>query len=665
MSQNTDQQFNWQTEQFADIRILRYQIKDFDNLSLHQKKLAWYLYLAALAGRDIIYDQNYKYNLAIRKSLEAVYKHYEGKRKGKNWDAFLVYLKRIWFSNGIHHHYSMDKFFPKCDRAYLSELLQSIDDHFLPIPFGDEPANFIDWLIDQLYNPEIAPKRLLQDEGTDHIAGSACNFYENISQEEAEAFYADMPETNEKEPVWKGLNSKLIKQDGKIIEKVYKSDGLYGKAIRKMVILLEDAMEFAENDLQKEILRKLVEFYETGDLKTFNEYNKLWVSDTVSAIDLVHGFIEVYGDPLGRHATFESVLSMRDEEATLRFGKISELAGWFEQNSPIDPAHKRKEAKGVSYKVIQVITESGDCSPTSPIGINLPNADWIRESYGSKSVSLGNIEDAYENASRESGSLQEFYLPEQQVRIEKYGGLASKLHTGLHEVIGHGSGQLMPGVASPAESLKSYSNTIEEARADLVALYYMLDHKLVDEGLMDSLDAGKAEYDSYILGGMMRQLVRLKPGQQLEESHMRNRQLIAKWVFERAEPKQIVEQLVIDGKTYFRVNDYEGLRKLFGELLHEVQRIKSEGDYAGAKALVENYGVKVDKQLHTEVLKRWKKLGIAPFAGFINPQLEIVGGIGQIKDIVVKYPEDFTGQMMYYAQKYSNLPAFNTESGGY
>lgn len=475
MSQNTDQQFNWQTEQFADIRILRYQINGFENLSLNQKKLVWHLYQAALAGRDIIYDQNYKFNLAIRRSLEAVYVHYEGNRNGINWDAFVVYLKRIWFSNGIHHHYSMDKFFPECDRAYLVELIQSIDDHFLPIPFGDEPDNFIDWLIDQIFNPEIAPKRLLQDEGTDHVAGSACNFYENISQDEAESYYANMEQPNEKEPVWKGLNSKLIKQDGKIKERIYKADGLYGKAIRKMVILLEKAQEFTENELQKEILHKLVEFYETGELSTFNEYNKLWVSDTVSAIDLVHGFIEVYGDPLGRHATFESVLSMRDEEATQRFGKISELAGWFEQNSPIDAAHKRKEAKGVSYKVIQVIAESGDCSPTSPIGINLPNADWIRETYGSKSVSLGNIEDAYENASREGGSLQEFYLPEQQERIKKYGGQASKLHTGLHEVIGHGSGQLLPGVKSPAESLKSYSNTIEEARADLVALYYMLD----------------------------------------------------------------------------------------------------------------------------------------------------------------------------------------------
>ncbi|MBU2465249.1 MAG: dipeptidyl peptidase 3, partial [Bacteroidetes bacterium] len=366
MFKSSDQEFSWQTEQFADIRILRYQINGFENLSLNQKKLVWHLYQAALAGRDIIYDQNYKYNLLIRKSLEAVYYHFEGNRSGQDWDDFLVYLKRIWFSNGIHHHYSMEKFFPGCGREYLNSLLHQIDAHLLPVPFEEDPTAFIDRLIKLIYDPKIAPKRLLQDEGTDHVAGSACNFYENISQEEAESFYAEMSESNVEEPIWKGLNSKLIKKDGKIIERIYKADGLYGKAIRKIVILLEKALDFTENELQKESLKKLIEFYETGDLSVFNEYNKIWVSDTISAIDLVHGFIEVYGDPLGRHATFESVLSMRDEEATQRFGKISELAGWFEQNSPIDPAYKRKEAKGVSYKVIQVITESGDCSPTSP-----------------------------------------------------------------------------------------------------------------------------------------------------------------------------------------------------------------------------------------------------------------------------------------------------------
>ena len=659
MSNETINDFKWQTEQFADIRILRYQINGFEKLSLSQKIFAWHLYQAALAGRDLIYDQNYKYNLIIRKSLEALYQHYEGEKTDENWSHFVTYLKRIWFSNGIHHHYSMDKFFPACAENWLKSALNSLDESQLPVPVNQTKSAYINWLTDIIFNPEIAPKRLNQDEGADHVAQSACNFYDDVNQQEAEDFYAGKKQADENEPLWYGLNTRLVKRNGEIKEEVCKSDGRYGKAIRKMVILLEKARDYAENDLQKATLDKLIQFYETGDLKTFNEYNKLWVQDTDSVIDLVHGFIEVYGDPLGRHATFESVLSMRDEEATQRFGKISELAPWFEANSPIDEAHKRKDPKGVSYKVIQVIVESGDCSPSSPIGINLPNADWIRERYGSKSVSLGNIEDAYENASQSTGSIEEFYLPEQQKRIKAFGALASKIHTGLHEVIGHGSGQLMPGVSSPKESLKSYANTIEEARADLVALYYMLDEKLIEEGFMESLETGKAEYDGFFLNGLMRQLVRLEPGQQLEESHMRNRQLIAKWVFEKAAPERIIEMLVINKKTYIRINDYEQTRKIVGELLCEVQRIKSEGDYKAAKALVEGYGVKVDQLLHQEVLERWKKLGIAPFAGFINPQLEKVCDKGQIADIQLSYPDDFTTQMLYYSSHYAFLPTLN------
>jgi dipeptidyl-peptidase-3 len=659
MSNETVTDFKWQTEQFADIRILRYQINGFEKLSLNQKIFTWHLYQAALAGRDLIYDQNYKYNLIIRNSLEAVYQHYEGKKNDENWAHFVTYLKRIWFSNGIHHHYSMDKFFPSCTENWLKSALNSLDESQLPIPVYQHKNDFVDWLTDIIYNPEIAPKRLNQDEGADHVAQSACNFYDGLNQQEAEDFYAKKKQPDENEPLWHGLNTRLVKRNGEIKEEVYKSDGCYGKAIRKIVVFLEKAKDFAENETQQAILEKLIQFYETGDLKTFNEYNKLWVQDTDSVIDLVHGFIEVYGDPLGRHATFESVLSLRDEEATQRFGKISELAPWFEANSPIDEAHKRKEPKGVSYKVIQVIVESGDCSPSSPIGINLPNADWIRERYGSKSVSLGNIEDAYENASHSTGSIEEFYLPEQQQRIKTFGALASKIHTGLHEVIGHGSGQLIPGVPSPKESLKSYANTLEEARADLVALYYMLDEKLIEEGFMESLETGKAEYDSFFLNGLMRQLVRLEPGQQLEESHMRNRQLIAKWVFEKAAPERIIEMLVINNKTYIRINDYEKTRILVGELLREVQRIKSEGDYQAAKALVEGYGVKVDQQLHQEVLERWKKLGIAPFAGFINPQLEKVCDNGRIGDIRIIYPEDFAAQMLYYSSHFAFLPALN------
>jgi dipeptidyl-peptidase III len=455
------------------------------------------------------------------------------------------------------------------------------------------------------------------------------------------------------------LNSKLVKQGKEIKELIYKADGRYGKAIRKIVIWLEKAKVFSESELQRQSIQKLIDFYENGDLKTFDEYSILWVQDTDSEVDFVNGFIEVYGDPLGYHGAWQSVVSMRDEEATKRFSLISELAGWCEEQSPIDPSHKRDDAKGISYKVIQVIVEAGDNSPSSPIGVNLPNADWVREAHGSKSVSLGNIEDAYEIASRSSGSIEEFYLPEQQERIRKYGAIASKIHTGLHEVIGHGSGKILPGVSTPKETLKSYSNTIEEARADLVALYFITDSKLTELGLTESNETGKAEYDGFILNGLMRQLVRLEPGQQIEESHMRNRQLIAQWVYEKGAQAKVIEKVVLDEKTFFRINDYDKLRELFGQLLKEVQRIKSEGDYEAARNLVETYGVKVDQKLHSEVVERWKKLNIAPFAGFLQPQLQAVRQESRIVDVLISYPDDFTNQMMYYAQNHSFLPFWN------
>ncbi len=648
--------FIWQTEQFADIRILRYRIEGFENLSLSQKIFAWHLYQAALTGRDINIDQNYKYNILIRKCLEAIVLHYRGKRNTEPWNQFIIYVKKFWFSNGIHNHNSMDKLVPEFKESYFKKLFFDIYEEKLPLDVGQTQNELYKFIKDQIFNPEVAPKRLLQDEGADHIIGSACNFYENLTQSEVEAFYASKIDSDDATPVSHGLNSKLIKKDGVIKELVYKSDGMYGKVIRKIVILLEHAHKYAETELQRQSIQKLIEFYETGSLKAFDEYSVLWVQDTEPVIDFVNGFIEVYGDPMGFHGSWQSVVSIRDEEATTRFQKISQLASWFEKNSPIDEKFKREDAKGVSYKVIQVITESGDCSPTSPIGVNLPNADWIRATHGSKSVSLGNIEDAYENASKSTGSIEEFYLPEQQQRIRDFGPLASKLHTALHEVIGHGSGKLADGVATPKESLKSYSNTIEEARADLVALYYILDPELIKQGLVPGDEVGKAEYDSFMLNSMMRQLVRVEPGQQLEESHARNRQLIALWAFEKGKQKNVVEQLMIDGKTFFKVNDYQALRIIFGELLREIQRIKSEGDYEAAKAIVENYGVKIDPKLHIEVIERWKKLNIASFAGFINPKLEAVIFEGKIQDVVVKYPDDFTSQMLYYAENYSFLP---------
>ncbi|MFZ4463200.1 MAG: dipeptidyl-peptidase 3 family protein [Bacteroidales bacterium] len=649
--------FVWQTEQFADIRILRYRIEGFENLSLQQKIFVWYLYQAALSGRDIYIDQNYKHNLLIRKCLESIFVHYCGARNSEPWKQFSTYLKQFWFSNGIHHHNSMDKLKPEFKESYFKKIFMDIHDEKLPLSVGQSQAELYKFIKDQIFNPEIAPKKVLQDEGTDHVLGSAVNFYENLTQAEVEAFYASKADASDTNPVSHGLNSKLIKKDGQIKQMTYKSDGMYGKAIRKIVILLEHAKNFTESDLQRRSIEKLVEFYETGDLKAFDEYSILWVQDTSPTIDFVNGFIEVYDDPMGFHGSWQSMVSIRDEEATKRFQIISSMAGWFEQNSPIDPKYKREDARGVSYKVIQAIVESGDCSPTSPIGVNLPNADWIRAEHGSKSVSLGNIEDAYENSSKSTGSLEEFYLPDQQKRIKEFGQIASKMHTALHEVIGHGSGKLAEGVSTPKESLKSYSNTIEEARADLVALYYITDPEMITKGLLSSEEAGKAEYDGFMLNGLMRQLVRVSPGQQLEESHARNRQLIAQWVYEKGKDRKVVELLKKKGKTFVKINDYKALRVLFGELLAEIQRVKSEGDYEGARMLVETYGVKVDPEIHAEMLERWAKLNIAPFAGFINPKLEVVMVEGKIKDVKVSYPDDFTKQMIYYGQHYAFVPA--------
>jgi dipeptidyl-peptidase III len=644
------------TEQFADIRILRYQTPGFDQLTEKQKKLLYYLQEAALSGRDIIYDQNYRYNLLVRHTLETIVRSFKSNRKSNDWKNFMIYVKKVWFSNGIHHHYSMDKFIPDVSKEYFKQLV--INSDFTNIESTEALLNKI---LPIIFDPEMDSKRVVQNNGFDMVKESANNFYEDITQKEAEDFYNKMIVPGNNRPISYGLNSKLLKIDGQIREVVWKSGGMYSPAIERIIFWLKKALDVSESDLQAAAISKLIQFYQTGDLKTFDEYSILWLKDQNSTIDFVNGFIEVYGDPLGRKATYESVVSIRDEEATQRAATISKNALWFEKNSPIDERFKKESVEGVTASGINVITLAGDCSPSSPIGINLPNADWIRSEYGSKSVTINNIMSAYEIASRESGALEAFAWSQQEVELsKKYGDLASKLHVDLHEIIGHGSGKLAPGVANPADTLKNYASTIEETRADLFALYFATDPKLIELGLMPSVEVGYAEYNSYIRSGLMTQLIRVEPGKNLEESHMRNRQLIAKWAYENSKDDSIIERKQRDGKTYFVINDYSKLRKLFGELLSEIQRIKSEGDFNAARKLIENYGVNVDRDIHNEVLDRWKKLKIAPFAGFINPILKPVLKNGEPADITIEYPMDFTEQMLFYSRNYSFLPVDNS-----
>ena len=646
--------FKVQTEQFADIKILRYQVPGFGELPLKHKELLYYLYEAALSGRDIIYDQNYKYNLAIRHLLEAIVKSYAGNRDCDEWEKFMVYVKKLWFSNGLHHHYSMDKFVPEVSEKYFESLVKGSDVAVLGA--GEDPDSRLIRLQQVIFNPNIDAKRVVQDDGVDMIQASANNFYENVTQEEAEEFYKKLSGPEDPEPVSWGLNSKLVKEDGVVKEHVWKVGGMYSSAIEKVVYWLEKAIKVAASEPQKAALEKLVEFYKTGDLKQFDDYSILWVKDKKTVIDVVNGFIEVYGDALGRKATFESVVSIRDEEATRRAAAISNNAQWFEDHSPTHPEYKKENVKGVSARSINVVVESGDCSPSTPIGINLPNADWIRAKHGSKSVTINNIMAAYDEASKESGAIEEFAWSAEEIALsKKYGHLSTVLHVDLHEIVGHGSGKLADGVGNPGDTLKNYASTIEEARADLFALYYAIDEKLVQLGLMPSIEVGYAEYNGYIRGGLMTQLVRVELGQNIEESHMRNRQLIAKWVYEKGQSGNVIEKKVRNGKTYFVVNDHQALRKLFGDLLREVQRIKSEGDFEAARDLVENYGVKVDRKIHEEVLARWKKLNIAPFAGFLNPKLTPVFNDGKLRDVKIDYPDDFQAQMLDYGEKYAFL----------
>lgn len=652
--------FKFYTESFADLRIQRYYVPGFDDLTLQQKELVYYLYEAALAGRDIIYDQNFKHNLYIRRSLEAIVNTYNGDRNTPDFQKFMTYVKRVWFSNGIHHHYSNKKILPEFSKEYFHELVANSDEYKFPLQNDEHIDDLLKKLDSLIFDPKVAEMKVNQADGVDLIKTSAVNFYEDVTQKEVEDYYKKITDPNDPHPISYGLNSKMLKKDGQIIERQWTTKKMYAPAIRKIVYWLEKAVEVAENDQQKKALQLLIEYYQTGDLKKWDEYNIEWVKDTNSVVDVVNGFIETYNDPLSYRATFESVVSIKDKEATKRIEAISKNAQWFEDNSPLMQEHKKKNVKGVSAKVITAVIESGDCSPSTPIGINLPNSNWIRKEHGSKSVNIGNIVYSYNKFSETSGVLQEFaYSKEEIERDKKFGALADDLHTDMHEVIGHASGQINPGVAEPHQTLKNYYSTLEEARADLVALYYLLDEKLIDIGVMPSLEVGKAAYDDYIRNGLMVQLARVKLGENIEEAHMRNRQLVAKWAFEKGAKENVIEKKQRDGKTYFVVNDYNKLRKLFGELLREIQRIKSEGDFNAGRNLVENYGVKVDPVLHKEVLERYQKLNIAPYAGFIQPKLVPIKQGEKIIDVKIEYPEDFTKQMLEYAEKYSLLNTYN------
>ncbi len=656
---NKGKKFNYIAEQFADIQILRYQVPGFNELTLKQKELVYYLYEAALSGRDIFYDQNYKNNLLVRRTLEAIIRNYNGDKDSADWKNFMVYTKRVWFSNGIHHHYSTKKIMPGFSKEYFAELVKDIDGGKLPLQKGQTADELVKFLIPVIFDPAVDPQKVVLDHNADVIKLSATNFYNGLTQKEAENYYAEKIDHKEPHPVSYGLNSQLTKEDGKIIERKWMLGGMYSAAIEKIIYWLSKAASAAETEQQKKAFEKLIDFYKTGDLKKWDEYNILWVQDTDSHVDAVNGFIEVYNDPLGYRGSYESIVSIKDLEATKRIKAIAEHAQWFEDNSPIDDKFKKKNVVGISAKVITVVVECGDASPSTPIGINLPNANWIRKEHGSKSVNLGNIVYAYDKAASQE-VLKEFSYSQEEIDLaNEYGTLADNLETDMHEVIGHASGQIMPGIETPKQTLKNYASAIEETRADLVALYYLPDQKLIDIGVFPNNIAYKTEYNKFIKNGLMLQLFRIKPGENIEEAHMRCRQLISRWVYEKGKAERTIEKKTRDGKAYFIINDYEKLRKLFGQLLKEVQRITSEGDYVAAKNLVETYGVKVDEELHKEVLERYSKLNIAPYKGFINPVLKPVIENGNIADVVIEYPEDFTQQMLYYAENYSFLPVKN------
>jgi len=651
-----EETFHYTVEQFADLQILRYRVPGFERLSLKQKMLVYYLSQAALEGRDILFDQNGKYNLQIRKLLEAVYIHYQGDRTTEDFQQFEIYLKRIWFSNGIHHHYACDKLVPGFSAEYLTHLMASVDPSVLPVNKGESVRAMCDKLFPVIFNPDVMPKRVNQADGEDLVLTSAANYYEGVTQAEAEAFYAARKaEGSPTEPVMYGMNSRLAKVDGQIQEQVWKVGGMYSAAIGKIIGWLEKAGEYAENESQHEVIRLLIDFYRTGDLHTFDVYSIAWLKDTASHIDFVNGFIESYGDPLGMKASWESIVDFKDAEATRRTELISSHAQWFEDHSPVDARFKKEAVKGVSAKVITAAILAGDLYPSTAIGINLPNSNWIRSVHGSKSVTIGNLTEAYNRAARGNGFREEFvYSDVERKLLDTYADITDDLHTDLHECVGHGSGKLLPGV--DADALRAYGSTIEEARADLFGLYYLADAKLVEWGLVPDAEAYKAEYYSYMMNGLMTQLVRIEPGRTVEEAHMRNRQLIARWALQQGREAKVVELVVREGKTYVRVNDYVQLRALFGKLLAEVQRIKSEGDYEAARRLVETYGVQIDSALHAEVLQRYERLHLAPYKGFVNPVYTLqTDAEGNVTDVQIAYTEGYAEQMLRYSREYSNL----------
>ena len=651
------EEFKFLVDEFADLRIMRYQIPDWDQLTLQQKAYLYYLGEAAKCGRDILADQNCKYNLCVRKTVEAILNSYNGDKQCADYQKFVVYAKRIFFSNGIHHHYAEDKFFPEISEAYFAELIKNSDATLLPLNEGETVEDFIAFLTPVVFDPDLYPVRRSSEE--DIITNSAVNFYQGgLTKKEVEAYYNKLRDPKDQTPISYGLNSRLVKEKGKIYEDVYKADGLYGEAITAIIGWLEKANEVAENDTQRDYTRKLIDYYKTGDLKTWDAYNIAWVQDSVSHIDFVNGFIEDYSDPMGMKATWESIVDFKDLEATKRSNLIGENAQWFEDHSPVDPRFKKEECKGVSAKSIAVTTLGGDCFPSPPIGINLPNADWIRKDYGSKSVTITNLMIAYDKAADECphSALAEFAYSQDEIDLcKKYGSDADVVHTNLHECLGHGSGKLLPTTQPGA--LKEYSSTLEEARADLFGLYYLADPKLVELGVMPDAEAYKAEYCSYIRNGMMSQLARVELGKDVTESHMQNRKLISEWCYEKGKENNVIEKKVENGKTYFVINDFEALRGLFGELLAEVQRIKSEGDYAAGKAMVEKYAVKVDPELHKEVKERYDALGLKPYGGFINPVITPVEKDGKVVDYTVQYPDDFIAEHLDLGKRYSFLKA--------
>lgn len=650
-------EFTYEVDRFEDISVLRYRLPGFEQLTSAEKEFIYYLSEAALCGRDIFWDQNFKYNLLVRKTIEGIIETYQGDREGDDFKAFITYAKRVFFANGIHHHYSNDKFIPGFSSDYFALLIEGSDPSSLPLNEGETAAGLAEMLTPVLFDPLLYAKKVDQSEGIDMIAASANNFYEGVTQAEAEAYYASLADPGDPRPVSWGLNTKVVKSNGVVTEIPWKSGGLYGQAIDKIVYWLEKARDVALNDVQKEELDLLIEYYRTADLKTWDDYNILWARNTGLSVDYINGFIETYGDPLGMKATWEAVVDYKDIEASKRTALITENAQWFEDHSPVDPAYRKEKVTGVAASVINVAMLGGDCYPASPLGINLPNSNWIRTEAGSKSVTLANITDAKDIVARGSGFLEEFAFDQAEIeRAVKWGSLSDALHTDLHECIGHASGKLAPG--TDPNALKNYASPLEEMRADLFALYFMMDPKMQEIGLIPSDEPAKAEYDNYMRNGFMTQTARILPGKDIEQAHMRCRSAIAHWVYEKGKPDNVIEVVKRDEKTYVRINDYQKLRGLFGEMLKEVQRIKSEGDFSAGKSMIETYGVRIDQPLHGEILARYAKLNLAPYSGFVNPVMTpVTDRDGKITDVKIEYCTDYLGQMMEYGKNYSFLPA--------